>query len=618
MSVKDNKSSQQETINTLPRHLQPFVAFQDYSLYTARDHAAWRFLLAQLRENLSKTALPVYLEGLDKTGISLDSIPKIEDINDKLSALGWRAVVVDGFIPSAIFMEFQAIRVLVIAVNMRSFEHMLYTPAPDIVHESAGHAPFLVDVDYAEFLQAVGELGMRAVASKGDFDVYEAIRRLSIVKESAKSSAQDIEDASECLTIAVESNNPPSEMALLSRLHWWTVEYGLVGKPDNYYLFGAGLLSSLGESINCLDDEKVKKIPLTVDAIETAYDITCEQPQLFVTLNCRHLSQVLAEFGKQMCCNVGGLVAIEKAISSECINTAQLDSGVQISGVFSSVHTDAVGNISYLQVQGPTQLSYDDAQLEGQGSEYHSAGFGTAIGKLQGFERCLSSYTIDELARHGIKIGHQAELVFLSGIRVRGDLKQVLRKNQKNVLFSFSDCTVTTVAGVELFKPAWGIYDMAVGESVCSVFGGSADPSHCPLYAVPSRAGAFSPPPLLTPSPPSSPPSSLPSEYDEYHQRLFELYSKLRTFRKCVDLSQRDVQRVLDDLEKLEANRGEEQPEWLLVFEALELSEGCDFTNDFKQVIIGQLNAHMKKNSDVELLISLGLTRLGVRDSSQG
>ncbi len=594
--MQDKKQSQQETINTLPRHLQPFVAFQDYGLYTARDHAVWRFLLAQLRENLSKTALPVYLAGLDKTGISLDRIPKIENINHKLNALGWRAVVVDGFVPPAIFMEFQALRVLVIAVNMRSFEHMLYTPAPDIVHESAGHAPFLVDVDYAEFLQAVGELGMHAVASKGDFDVYEAVRHLSIVKESAESSDQEITHASACLDAAVAENKPPSEMALLSRLHWWTVEYGLVGKPENYRLFGAGLLSSLGESINCLDDEKVKKIPLTVDAIETPYDITREQPQLFVTLNCRHLSQVLAEFGKQMCCNVGGLSSIEKAISSGCINTAQLDSGVQISGVFSNVHTDAVGNISYLQVKGPTQLSYDDAQLEGQGSEYHSAGFGSAIGKLQGLERCLSWYTVDELARHGIKTGYQTELVFLSGIRVSGHLRQVLRKNQKNILFSFTDCTVTTAMGEHLFKPAWGTYDMVVGESVLSVYGGSADPSHYPLYTSPSRA------------------VTLPTEHDTYHQRLFELYDKLRAFRDGPDVTQSDAELILDELKNLEDQSGEGDPEWLLVFEVLELCEKCGFTKVFKAEVVRQLKNYMNLSPDLELLITLGLKRLGISD----
>jgi phenylalanine-4-hydroxylase len=149
--------TQQQIIDSLPAHLRPFVATQDHGAhYTPRDHAAWRFLLRRLRAQLAATAHPVYLEGLEKTGIRVDHIPSIDEMNRCLHALGWRAVVVDGFIPPAIFMEFQARRILVIALDMRSVEHLLYTPAPDIVHESAGHAPFLVDIDYAEFLQRFG------------------------------------------------------------------------------------------------------------------------------------------------------------------------------------------------------------------------------------------------------------------------------------------------------------------------------------------------------------------------------------------------------------------------------------------------------------------------------
>ena len=134
--------NQQSIINNLPSHLQPFAALQHYQRYSARDHAVWRFLLHQLRQNLAQTAHAVYIDGLTRTGISLEAIPRIEDINSCLEKLGWHAVVVDGFLPPAIFMEFQAHKVLPIAVDMRSIDHMLYTPAPDIVHESAGHIPF--------------------------------------------------------------------------------------------------------------------------------------------------------------------------------------------------------------------------------------------------------------------------------------------------------------------------------------------------------------------------------------------------------------------------------------------------------------------------------------------
>ena len=148
--------NQHEIVATHPAHLRPFVQIQDYDKYTARDHAVWRYLLKYLSRHLQVYAHPVYLEGLRRTGIALDHIPSIDEMNAALAQLGWRAVVVDGFIPPAIFMEFQALKVLVIALDMRSVDHMVYTPAPDIVHEAAGHAPFIIDVDYAEFLQRFG------------------------------------------------------------------------------------------------------------------------------------------------------------------------------------------------------------------------------------------------------------------------------------------------------------------------------------------------------------------------------------------------------------------------------------------------------------------------------
>ena len=336
--------TQQDIIDSLPVHLRAFVTTQDYAAYTARDQAAWRFIMKHLSHQLADTAHPVYMEGLAATGISLDHIPSIEEMNACLASLGWRAVVVDGFIPPAIFMEFQALKVLVIAVDMRSVEHLFYTPAPDIVHESAGHAPFIVDVDYAEYLQRFGEIGMKAIATKYDHELYEAIRHLSILKESTSSTAAEIDDAERKLQRLSALDIEPSEAALLTRLHWWTVEYGLVGSTEDYGIFGAGILSSLGESQHCLNDTAVRKIPLTVDAVLTPYDITRQQPQLFVTASCKHLSQVLEEFAASMCFMRGGAESITKAIEAESICTACYDSGMQVSGEFSELLCDAVGN----------------------------------------------------------------------------------------------------------------------------------------------------------------------------------------------------------------------------------------------------------------------------------
>src|SRR5204862_283517 len=88
-------------------------------------------------------------------------------------------------------------------------------------------------------------------------------------------------------------------MALLSRLHWWTVEYGLIGPLENPKIYGAGLLSSIGESVSCLEPA-VKKIPYSIDAANMPFDITTKQPQLFVCRDFKHLADVLEEFASKM------------------------------------------------------------------------------------------------------------------------------------------------------------------------------------------------------------------------------------------------------------------------------------------------------------------------------
>jgi len=480
--------NQQEVIDGLPSHLRSFVKTQRCDDYTPQDQAAWRFIMKHLVSQLTQTAHPAYLQGLAKTGITLDRIPAIEEMNECLSKLGWRAVVVDGFIPPAIFMEFQALKVLAIALEMRSAEHLFYTPAPDIVHESAGHAPFIVDTDYAEFLQRFGEVGMKAIATKADLEQYEAVRQLSILKESPDATEIQIAEAESALMDLYRRDDTPSEAALLTRLHWWTVEYGLVGSPEDYKIFGAGILSSLGESRRCLDDEAVRKIPLTVNTINTPYDITTEQPQLFVTQSCKHLTQVLEEFAASMCFIKGGAESIKKAIRAESLCTALYDSGLQVSGKFKEVLCDAVGNAIYLRTEGATQIAYQDTELSGHGVETHATGFGSPVGRLKGLNKCLSRYSIDELKTLGIQVGSNVTLEYLSGITVNGVLREIVRRDQRNLLLSFEDCSVNDLNGTALFSPAWGRYDLAVGSTIASVYGGVADREKLQLYKPVTRS----------------------------------------------------------------------------------------------------------------------------------
>lgn len=583
--------SQQELIASLPAHLRQFVKLQDYNQYTPRDHAVWRFLLLSLASHMARHAHPVYLEGLRKTGISLDQIPSIEEMNQCLERIGWQAVVVDGFIPPAIFMEFQARKILVIALDMRSVHHMLYTPAPDIVHESAGHAPFIVDVDYAEFLQRFGEIGMKALSTASDYAVYEAIRHLSIVKESPRSTDQDVAQAEAHLqqALATNSKEKPSEASLLSRLHWWTVEYGLVGELDNYKIFGAGLLSSLGEGVNCTDDTKVRKLPLTVDAINTPYDITREQPQLFVTKSCKHLTQVLETFAHGMAYRKGGAGSLRKAIECQTVNTAVYNSGLQVSGKFVRVLTDAMDNVIYLGTEGPTQLAWGHRELHGHSTDYHAEGFGSPVGKIKDMPRCLSEYTIDEMKAVGIAVGQRVDLDFVSGVRVTGQLDHIERRDHKNILFSFSQCRVTGPVkpdgadGDVLFDPAWGNYDMAVGDRIVSVFGGTADKDRYRLYQhAPSE-------------------STQRVHHSTEEALLFALYQELRDLRHAGQATETALATVLDKL-------SDYPEEWLLRFEILELlPPDSAMANELRHGLV----ALQALSPEHARLIQTGIERLG-------
>jgi len=462
-----------EALRSLPAHLKQFAVDQVYDQYTPIDHAVWRYIMRQNVYFLREHAHKVYFDGLLNTGISFERIPRIEEMNDILARIGWGAVAVDGFIPPAAFMEFQAYKVLVIAVDMRQVGHIEYTPAPDIVHEAAGHAPIIVDEEYARYLQRFGEIGAKAMSSRQDFELYEAIRHLSILKESPGTPQAEIDAAQRDVEFKQQNLGEPSEMALLSRLHWWTVEYGLIGTLEHPKIYGAGLLSSIGEAASCLGPQ-VAKLPYSLEAQDYAFDITTQQPQLFVTPDFAHLMAVLEQFANGMAFRVGGREGLQKAIQCERTATAALSSGLQISGTFTEVVTDDHGQPVFVRAQGPAQLAYDDVQLPDHGPDAHPDGFATPVGHLAGTDRLPEELGDDDLAALGCRAGQATELAYASGLRVRGTFLGAHRERGKLVLLRWRDATVT-YRDLVLHAPEHGPLDVTVGEQVVSVFQGAAD-----------------------------------------------------------------------------------------------------------------------------------------------
>jgi phenylalanine-4-hydroxylase len=465
-----------EQVANLPLHLRKYIVPQVYEKYTPVDHAVWRYVMRQNYSYLKNVAYYPYIPGLKKAGLTIEKIPSLQEINDALTLIGWGAVTVDGFIPPAAFMEFQAYRVLVIAADIRQLEHIEYTSAPDIIHESAGHAPIISDTKYNQYLSYLGTIGTKALFSSKDYELYESIRALSILKEVPNVDQEALAKAEALVLYNQQNLGAPSEMALLSRLQWWTVEYGLIGEVDQPKIYGAGLLSSIGESASCMRPE-VKKITYTIDALNYGYDITKEQPQLFVTPTFQNLIDVLQQFESTMAFRVGGLESVLKAIECKNICTAAFSSGLQVSGVFSKVVKDPTNQnqIKYINTNSPTTLCFKDKLLPSHGPDYHAEGFGAPVGNIKGVAKKLEDFTPQDLIEIGWAVNATIQLHYENGIQINGKLINTTFKDNKLLIMSFENCTVTDEENNIYFEPAWGIYDMAIGDAIVSVFNGTAD-----------------------------------------------------------------------------------------------------------------------------------------------
>ncbi|HRY32619.1 MAG TPA: aromatic amino acid hydroxylase [Bacteroidales bacterium] len=571
-----------EVLDKLPKHLMSLVIDQPYNDYTAQDHAIWRYVMRQNVKYLSKVAHGSYLDGLGKTGISLDYIPHMYGMNRILKEIGWAAVAVDGFIPPSAFMEFQAYHVLVIAADIRPIDQVEYTPAPDIIHEAAGHAPIIADPEYAAYLVRFGELGSKAFSSARDYDLYEAIRHLSIVKADPYSTAADIQKALLNLQSIEKSMGPPSEMALIRNLHWWTVEYGLIGDLKQPKIYGAGLLSSIGESFSALNNG-VKKLPYTLDAMHTGFDITTKQPQLFVTPDFEHLGRVLEEFGNTMALQTGGKAALDKALGSGHTATVVYASGLQVSGTLTAFRCNSAGEPVYLQWTGPVTLNYHHHMLPGHGKDRHPHGFGSPAGKLQHVSVPPELLSEGDFLQSGVVHGRECRLVFDSGVEVKGVPEHILRKDGKNLLITFSSCEVRMGEDV-LFRPEWGAYDMAVGSEIISAFPGPADP----------EGFGFSFP--------------VPGEKTHkivHSPESLDLHGKYQLVRGVAEqLTDPEVLPMLwHQVKHL-------QREWLLPLEMLQCLKQHAAMPSLAQEIREHLEAMMQQHRDLEWLISNGLSDL--------
>jgi phenylalanine-4-hydroxylase len=309
----------------------------------------------------------------------------------------------------------------------------------------------------------------------------------------------------------------------------------------------------------------VKKISYSIDAANQPFDITTKQPQLFVSRDFQHLSDVLEEFASKMAYRVGGWEGINKAIECKSVTTCEYSSGLQVSGIFTEVLTDSNRQPIYLRSTGPSALAYQNKELPGHGGDYHKDGFGSAIGKWKETD---------------LREGKPARLEFESGIVVEGKIEKLLRRDDKLILVSFSNCTAKLGDQI-LFDPAWGTYDMAVGDRILSVFNGAADnDAYNQVALVPKER-------------------TIKHPSDAKRKKLESLYQQVR-----------DVRTRKAGYERLgeiwETQQAEHPDDWLLSMEIFEILDDTEQQPELKQKLKKFLEEKKTKTKDLSTLISWG------------
>lgn len=521
-----------------------------------------------------------YRDGLRQLGIGVERIPRIEEMDTLLKPFGWGAVPIDGLIPGVAFFDFQAHGLLPIAIDIRTREQIGYTPAPDIIHEAAGHAPILCHEEYSFYVKHFGRMGRLALSNREEQEVFLATRRLSQIMEDPRSTPEIIQAAQHQWEEIQARVTTLSEATLVSRLYWWTVEYGLIGDLRNPKIYGAGLLSSVTEGQHCLSDE-VKKFPFDLDhCLETDYDVTRPQPQLFVCRDFRELMDAVDRLAERLAHRTGGTDGLLKAARSAEVATAVLSSGIQITGTFSTPVLNDEGEAIYLQTTGATALSCANQEIPGHGKQAHPDGFGTPIGGVYGLPKRLEHCTMDDFKKQGWDFGKRVELAFESGVHVSGIWVNAVFHQGKCLLLTFEACEVR-YRGEWLFRPEWGRFDMAVGQRIASVFAVAADPE------------AYFDPPEEDPETPEPIPSV---------STLDHLYQAVRAIREGLENPDR-----LPNL--IQALDGIAPDDWLLRLEIMEILEERPLPE--KSTLLPSLKTEMERfaeeNEALKPLILNGL-----------
>jgi phenylalanine-4-hydroxylase len=218
------------------------IVEQPWASYSATDHEVWNTLYKRQRELLPAYACKEFLEGVERFGFGEGGIPRFDDLNKVLGeATGWQIVAVEGLLPDEVFFDHLANRRFPVSWWIRRPDQLDYLSEPDLFHDLFGHVPLLLNPVFADYMEAYGKGGMKAHAIG------------------------------------------PEALMNLTRLYWYTVEFGLINTPEGMRIYGAGIVSSKGESVYSIDSAAPNRIGFGLERVmNTKYRIDTYQQTYFV------------------------------------------------------------------------------------------------------------------------------------------------------------------------------------------------------------------------------------------------------------------------------------------------------------------------------------------------
>jgi phenylalanine-4-hydroxylase len=242
---------------------------QPYELYSEENQDTWRRLYRAILPKWQKYATPEFLQGVENLMLSPHQIPRLDEVNEKLSPLsGFKAQAVSGYVPAYLFFDCLRTRNFPTTITIRDGARLDYLPEPDIFHDVAGHVPMHTSRRFSDVLVRFGEVA-RAAAQR----------------------AQQLSHSDEELRQLVESN-----IKALARFFWFTVEFGLMRNRHGLRAYGSGLLSSIGELEHCIESPRVQRFPIRLEwVINQYFEIHHYQPLLFIVDSFDHLFGLVDE-----------------------------------------------------------------------------------------------------------------------------------------------------------------------------------------------------------------------------------------------------------------------------------------------------------------------------------